>query len=78
MKASTKAIMGLVYPFTVSVRDCGEYLLYGILDTMGTPGAWRITNDGSDLGKKNYYGSEQERELLWKHTVEVTKIKETS
>ncbi|THU97577.1 NAD(P)-binding protein [Dendrothele bispora CBS 962.96] len=74
MKASMKLALGLAYPFTVSVRDCGEYLLHGIVNTMNHPGAWRITNDGSDLGKKNYYGSDEDRKALWEHTVQVTKV----
>ncbi|THU85156.1 hypothetical protein K435DRAFT_926267 [Dendrothele bispora CBS 962.96] len=75
MKASVKLVVALTYPLSVSVRDCGEYLLHGVLETMKTPGAWRITNDGSDLGKKKYYGPDEDRKALWEHTVEVTKVK---
>jgi len=77
MKVSTKLVVGLTYPFTVSIRQCGEYLLHGMLDTMKTPGAWRINNDGSDIGKTRYFGSEEDRKAVWEHTVEVTKVKQT-
>ncbi|THU85842.1 NAD(P)-binding protein [Dendrothele bispora CBS 962.96] len=57
MKASMKLVMDSPILFTVSVRDCGEYLLNGIVNTMNHPGAWRITNDGSDFwGRKIIMG----------------------
>ncbi|KAF5353696.1 hypothetical protein D9758_008687 [Tetrapyrgos nigripes] len=83
MKIGMKTAMGLLYPLSVSQRECGEYLLHGLLTTMKTPGAYRISNVGADYDsdkKKNgkeWRASEEDRKALWEHTVEVTKVKDT-
>jgi hypothetical protein len=48
-------------------------MLFALLD--GKKGAFRRDENGDDIGKKSYYGSEQARNKLWDHTVEVTKSK---
>ncbi len=35
------------------------------------PGASRVGSNGEDLGKKNYYGDDEQRTRLWRHTEEV-------
>ncbi|CCM05843.1 uncharacterized protein FIBRA_08079 [Fibroporia radiculosa] len=56
----------VLYPFTTSVSDCAEHVLYALLSA--NAGAHRCDNKGDDLGKKYYYGSDEARERLWKHT----------
>ncbi|KAJ3859440.1 hypothetical protein EV359DRAFT_75607 [Lentinula novae-zelandiae] len=63
------------YYYSLAPEDAGEYQLYGILYTASAPGAWRITQDGSDLGKKGYNGDENARDVLWRYTLEVTSTK---
>ncbi|KAH7868986.1 uncharacterized protein C8R40DRAFT_1177280 [Lentinula edodes] len=63
------------YYYSLAPEDAGEYQLYGMLYTASTPGAWRITQDGSDLGKKGYNGDENARDVLWRYTLEVTSTK---
>ncbi|KAJ3991806.1 NAD(P)-binding protein [Lentinula boryana] len=77
--ALTKKAMGLSMTLLgfllTSPEDCGEYMLNGIVNVANAPGAWRIDSHGEDLGKKRYYGSEEERKKLWQHTVEATSSK---
>jgi hypothetical protein len=81
MKVGWKVASGLLYPFSVSARECGEYLLYGVLETMKTRGAYRINNVGVDIdadkkkGGKEWQASEEDRKALREHTIEVTKVK---
>ncbi|EMD32230.1 hypothetical protein CERSUDRAFT_88161 [Gelatoporia subvermispora B] len=61
------ALMLLMYPFTLSAEDCGEYMLWALLNSGS--GAQRRDSKGDDIGKKRYYGSEEARSRLWEHTV---------
>ncbi|KAJ4490101.1 NAD-P-binding protein [Lentinula aciculospora] len=56
----------------MSLEDCGEHQLYGILYTASTPGVWRIGKYGNDIGKQGYYGDDNARDTLWQHTLEAT------
>ncbi|KAK0193670.1 NAD(P)-binding protein [Armillaria mellea] len=60
-------IMGLTYPFTISPNDCAEYMWHGTLQKAA--GAFRVGSRGEDMGKKRYYGDEEQRQKLWDHTV---------
>ncbi|KAK0192147.1 hypothetical protein F5146DRAFT_1135900 [Armillaria mellea] len=60
-------IMGLMYPFTISPENCAEYMWHGVLQK--TAGAFRVGSRGEDMGKKRYYGDEEQRQKLWDHTV---------
>jgi hypothetical protein len=40
-------------------------MLYGLLNARG---ASRVGSKGEDIGDKNYFGSEKERQDLWMHT----------
>ncbi|KAF9072596.1 hypothetical protein BDP27DRAFT_1217296 [Rhodocollybia butyracea] len=64
-----------LYYLALSAEECGEYQLNGILYTASTPGPWRIGSDGTDMGKKGYFGSDEARDKLWDHTLEVTSNK---
>ncbi|KAK0235783.1 NAD(P)-binding protein [Armillaria nabsnona] len=59
-------IMGLTYPFTISPKDCAEYMWHGTLQK--SAGAFRVSNRGEDMGKKRYFGDEEQRQKLWDHT----------
>jgi hypothetical protein len=69
----------LIYPFTVTKDQCGEYLWSGLYRCApsgagsGVPGAYRIGSKGEDLGSKGTVLSSEEREAVWKHTLEETK-----
>ncbi|KAJ3776241.1 NAD(P)-binding protein [Lentinula raphanica] len=56
----------------LSLEDCGEYQLHGILHTASSPGTWRLGKHGNDIGKQGYYGDDNARDVLWKHTMELT------
>ncbi len=58
--------MGLAYPFTISPKDCAEYMWHGTLQKAA--GAFRVSNRGEDMGKKRYFGDEEQRQKLWDHT----------
>jgi hypothetical protein len=58
-------------PFTVSPADCAEYLWHGMYASSSKAGAYRVGSHGEDLGKKNYYGDDEQRTRLWEHTEEV-------
>ncbi|KAF9531507.1 hypothetical protein CPB83DRAFT_849152 [Crepidotus variabilis] len=60
----------LFRPFSVSPEECAEYMWHGIYATASKPGAWRTDTHGGDLGKKRYYGDEEQRTKLWEHTSE--------
>src|ERR1700722_402336 len=62
----------LLYPVTVTPAVCAEYMLWAMFD--GKKGAFRRDNHGEDIGKKNYYGSEEARKKLWDHKVEAVKF----
>ncbi|KAG7451053.1 uncharacterized protein BT62DRAFT_916152 [Guyanagaster necrorhizus] len=59
-------IMGLAYPFAISPEDCAEYMWHGTLQKAA--GVFRVGSRGEDLGKKRYFGNEEQREKLWNHT----------
>ncbi|KAK0450073.1 hypothetical protein EV421DRAFT_1778389 [Armillaria borealis] len=59
-------IMGLAYPFMISPKDCAEYMWHGTLQKAA--GAFRVSNRGEDMGKKRYFGDEEQRQKLWDHT----------
>ncbi|KAF9531431.1 hypothetical protein CPB83DRAFT_849013 [Crepidotus variabilis] len=64
-------LMNTVFrPLTTSADDCAEYMWHGIYSTANKAGAWRINASGEDIGKKSYYGDEEQRTRLWNHTSE--------
>ncbi|KIY66184.1 NAD(P)-binding protein [Cylindrobasidium torrendii FP15055 ss-10] len=62
----------LLSPFLYSPEQCAENQWAGILNS--GPGAHRIGSKGQDIGRKNWYGTDEEVESLWKHTKEVTSV----
>ncbi|KAJ7592622.1 hypothetical protein C8J56DRAFT_1002807 [Mycena floridula] len=68
IRAAWKAFMPLLYPFTSSVEECGEYLFHGLLNHTG--GYWRIGSRGEDLGKREYKAGAGK--ILWDHSAKET------
>ncbi|KZT69119.1 NAD(P)-binding protein [Daedalea quercina L-15889] len=52
-----------------SIDDCGEYMLYALLN--GGEGAQRKGEHGDDLGPESYHGGDEVRDRVWTHTMEV-------
>ncbi|GLB43104.1 putative KR domain containing protein [Lyophyllum shimeji] len=72
IRASSPLVLGLLYPFTTSLHETGEYMLHGLLNRK--EGFWRVGSRAEDLGMKNYFGSEEARKRLWEHTVKATAV----
>jgi len=62
----------LVLPFTVSVEECSEYMVYNMLRPEHKSGAHFITNKGDEAKKSRYFANEDVRTKVWQHSVEVT------
>jgi len=71
LRYSNYLMHNLLQPFTVSPLDCAEYLWHGIYANSFKPGASRVGSNGEDLGKKKYYGDNEQRTRLWEHTEEI-------
>lgn len=56
----------LLTPFTVSPEECGEHMLWALLN--GEKGAYQRDNKGDETGKKEYYSSDEAKARVWKHT----------
>ena len=80
LRAASKSVLGLLYPFTVSGEECAEYMWHGVFSTSetkgsaGVQGAWRIGSRGEDLGTKRYFGDDGQRKKLWEHTWESVNV----
>jgi hypothetical protein len=61
-------VYALAYPVSVSASDCAEYMLHALIE--GEKGAYRRGSKGEDMGRTRYYGTPEQRRLLWEHTVE--------
>ncbi|KAH9933470.1 uncharacterized protein B0H18DRAFT_983871 [Fomitopsis serialis] len=70
---STPLLPGWARPLAdvlcTSIDDCGEYMLYAVLD--GGGGVRRKGPRGDDIGMVGYYGGVEVRERVWAHTMEV-------
>lgn len=66
-------IYALAYPFTVSADECAEYMLHALLE--GEKGSHRRGAKGELLEEgPGYFSTEEARQKLWDHTVEVTTV----
>ncbi|CAL1706630.1 unnamed protein product [Somion occarium] len=61
----------LFYPFSRSASECGENMLWSLLQSEA--GANRRNEKGDDIGDSRYYGSEEIEAKLWEHTEEEMK-----
>ncbi|KDR79482.1 hypothetical protein GALMADRAFT_62896 [Galerina marginata CBS 339.88] len=73
MRGLSSVVLPLIRPMTVSGIECGQYMWNAIYNTATKPGVWRTGSNGEDLGKKRYFGDENQRNKVWEHTVEVMK-----
>jgi hypothetical protein len=64
-------VYAILYPITIPQDESAEYMLWALFD--GEKGVFRRGPRGDDIGKENYFGTEDERKGLWEHTVAVLK-----
>lgn len=80
MAASPSPVLRLFHPlvsvFTsilaVSPADCAEHMLHGLYNAPA--GATRYDSHGDDLKGKGIYHGEEEKRVLWEHTVQETGV----
>ncbi|EAU89838.1 hypothetical protein CC1G_06990 [Coprinopsis cinerea okayama7 len=70
----TGKIMPLFSLFMTSKEACAQYMWSAIFNHTG--GAFRTGSSGENIGKKRYFGNEEQRKKLWEHTVEKTRVVE--
>jgi hypothetical protein len=63
----------LFRPISTAPEETGEYMWHAIFNS--TKGVFRTGSRGENLGKQRYFGSEEAKRKLWKHTVEATTIR---
>ncbi|KAF9560832.1 hypothetical protein CPC08DRAFT_636159 [Agrocybe pediades] len=72
VRGVSSVLLPLTRPLSVTGVECGQYMWHAIYHTVdGKPGAWRTGSHGEDLAKKNYYGNEEQRRIVWEHTKKV-------
>ncbi|RXW16663.1 hypothetical protein EST38_g9190 [Candolleomyces aberdarensis] len=59
-------------PFASAPAECAEYMWQGIFNH--TTGAFRTGSKGQNIGKERYFGTDDQRQLLWEHTATETNI----
>jgi hypothetical protein len=72
LRLVSSVVVPLLYPFSTSYRESGEYMLHGLLNS--TKGAFAVGSKGESKGITGYLGSEEARKKLWEHTVETTRV----
>ena len=67
-------LLGLIYPFSFSMSESGEYHLHALLE--GENGSFRRGPKGQALENtgKGYFSTEEARKKLWDHTLEATTV----
>ncbi|QRW12959.1 short chain dehydrogenase [Ceratobasidium sp. AG-Ba] len=68
---SLRLLSYIAWPFTVSPADCGQWMLYTLLDPQLSEGAFFRNNHAEDAGK-NKYSTPELRKLVWEHTLKRT------
>jgi NAD(P)-dependent dehydrogenase (short-subunit alcohol dehydrogenase family) len=72
LRLASLALGPLLYPFSTSYGESGEYMLHGLLNA--SKGAFRVGSRGEDIGTKRYFGSTESRKKLWEHTINETRV----
>ncbi|EIN08969.1 NAD(P)-binding protein [Punctularia strigosozonata HHB-11173 SS5] len=75
LRAANPLLAALVYPFSNSQEDCGEFMLRSLL--AGTPaerGWYRRNAKAEEVTSEGYATDKEFRDKLWKHTAEVTNV----
>ncbi|KAL1695579.1 hypothetical protein GGG16DRAFT_45184 [Schizophyllum commune] len=70
-----KALHCIMDPFITLIgntaENCAELMWYAMYQS--GPGFARINPKGENIGMNEYYGSEEAKELVWEHSLEVTR-----
>jgi hypothetical protein len=74
LKPLYPVLFGLIYPFSFSMSESGEYHLHALLE--GENGSFRRGPKGQALQNtgKGYFSTEEARKKLWDHTLEATTV----
>ena|ERR1700736_5320106 len=72
----TYSVQYLVMPFLSSISDCADFMTYNFLRPDRKTGAYFVNSIGEDTSKCQYFGNEDVRTKLWKHSVERTGLVE--
>ncbi|TBU33687.1 NAD(P)-binding protein [Dichomitus squalens] len=68
MRVLNPLLQALFYPVSYSPEDCGEYMLYALLQAPA--GVARYNAQGDDIGRSPLYDAVDVRTRLWEHTKE--------
>ncbi|CAA7270515.1 unnamed protein product [Cyclocybe aegerita] len=68
IRIGSAVLLPLLLPFTVSPGECAEYMWHAVYSTAAEPGVYRTDSHGENIGKKSYFGDEEQRKKLWEHT----------
>jgi len=71
LRASSSLLLTLSRPWNVAAEECAEYMWHAAYKTAAQPGAYRTDSLGESLGKKNYFGDDEQRAKVWEHTAAV-------
>jgi len=69
---ANRVLLPLANALTTSPEDAGEYMLHALLEGGKLGGMSRRDRQGNDIGDTKYFGSDEERRILWEHTTETT------
>jgi len=73
LSLASPLITWLTYPLTTSAEDCAEHMWHALLTAKD--GFSRSNQKGDEIGMKQYFGNEAQRQKLWEHTKETTRVK---
>ena len=62
-----------MYPFMISAEDCAEYMWHALFTAKDGFSRWN--QKGDNIGMNQYFGNEVQRQKLWEHTKETTRVK---
>ena len=65
------ALAPLIWAFTIPPKKNAEYMLFGMISAK--KGMNRFGEYGDNIGKKKFPKTKDAQELLWEHSLEVTK-----
>ncbi|KAG8768643.1 hypothetical protein FRC12_005448 [Ceratobasidium sp. 428] len=68
---SMKLLLPVLRPFTVSPAECGQWMLYTLLDPQLSKGAFFRDNHAEDVGP-NKHSTPELRKLVWEHSLRRT------
>jgi hypothetical protein len=66
----------LMIPFSVSINDCAEYMVYNLLRPEHKTGPHFISNKGDETSVSRYFENQEVRNKVWDHAVGITGLEE--